>query len=190
METKVKISKTLAGASAAIAIIALSGCMSTSDRSAGRVLDDKMIASKVKSALNNTPVYKFDDVKVATYKGVVQLSGFVDTPEQKAKAGELTKRVDWVREVVNNISIKPHDDMLTPTGRGTGERSTDRSSSSTTYTTPSSTAPSATYSTPSSASPSSSTPSSSSSSSSSTPSSSSTSTNSSSIHSTDRSTNP
>jgi len=183
MQTKVKISKTLAGASAALAIIALSGCMSTPDRSAGRVLDDKMIASKVKSALNNTPVYKFDDVKVATYKGVVQLSGFVDTPEQKAKAGDVTKRVEWVRDVVNNISIKQHDDMLTPTGRGTGERSTDRSSSTdatthsspnATYSTPSSAAPSATYSTPSS----------------STPSSSSTSTNSSSIRSTDRSTNP
>jgi hyperosmotically inducible protein len=172
MDTK-KIFKTLAGAAAAIAILSITGCMSTPDRSAGRVLDDKMIASKVKSALNNTPVYKFDDVKVATYKGVVQLSGFVDTDEQKRKAEDVAKRVDWVRDVVNNISIKPHDEIPTPTGRSAGERnSTDRTTSSdattrsSTYSTPSSTT---TYSTPSS---------------------STTSTNSPSSRSTDRSTNP
>lgn len=137
MDTKGKVFKTLAGASAAIAIFGLSGCLSTPDRSAGRVLDDKMITSKVKGALDGSPVYKFDDVKVATYKGVVQLSGFVDTEDQRRKAGDVSKRVEWVREVVNNITVKPQGEMPTPTGRSTtGERTgTDASTSSSTVTT-------------------------------------------------------
>ncbi|SRR5258706_4089820 len=129
MQTIPKFLKPIAGAAAALAMLAMAGCMSTPDRSAGRVLDDKMIASKVKGALNDARVYKFDDVKVTAYKGVVQLSGFVDTPEQKDKAGEVAKRVDWVRDVVNNISLKPRDDYPTPTGRSSGERNTDRSTS-------------------------------------------------------------
>ena len=127
MQTIPKILKPVAGVAAALAVLAMSGCLSTPDRSAGRVLDDEMIASKVKGALNDAKVYKFDDVKVATYKGVVQLSGFVDTDEQKQKAGEIAKRVDWVRDVVNNVSLKPRDDYSTPTGRSSGERNSDTS---------------------------------------------------------------
>jgi len=132
MQTIPKIWKPVAGVAAAFAILAMAGCISTPDRSAGRVLDDKMIASKVKGALNDAKIFKFDDVKVATYKGVVQLSGFVDTDEQKQKAGEIAKRVDWVRDVVNNISLKPHDEYPTPTGRSSGERNTSTSSDATT----------------------------------------------------------
>ena len=129
MQTTSKILKPVAGLAAALAIIALAGCMSTADRSSGRVLDDKMITSKVKGALNDARVYKFDDVKVYTYKGVVQLSGFVDTDEQKQKAGEISKRVEWVRDVVNNISLKPRDDYPSPTGRSSGERNVETSTS-------------------------------------------------------------
>ena len=132
MQTIPKIWKPVAGVAAAFAILAMAGCISTPDRSAGRVLDDKMIASKVKGALNDAKIFKFDDVKVATYKGVVQLSGFVDTDEQKQKAGEIAKRVDWVRDVVNNISLKPRDEYPTPTGRSSGERNSSTSTQSTT----------------------------------------------------------
>ena len=132
MQTIQKILKPVAGLAAALAIIATAGCMSTADRSSGRVLDDKMITSKVKGALNDARVYKFDDVKVATYKGVVQLSGFVDTEEQKQKAGEISKRVEWVRDVMNNISLKPRDEYPSPTGRSSGERNVDTSTHTTT----------------------------------------------------------
>jgi BON domain-containing protein len=125
--------KTVVCLSGALAIFGLTGCISTADRSAGRVLDDKLISSKVKKELDNAPVYKFTDVKVNTYRGVVQLSGFVDTDEQKQKAGEIAKQIGWVREVMNNISIKPKDEYYR--GRAPGERETtvgtDRS-----YTTP------------------------------------------------------
>jgi hypothetical protein len=133
MQTKGKIFKLVAGTTAAIGIVLLSGCLSTSDRSAGRVLDDKMIGNKVKSALNDSPTYKFDDVKVTTYKGVVQLSGFVDTDEQRRQAEGVAKRVEWVREVVNNISVKPRDEYPTPTGQPTGQRTTDRGSDATVH---------------------------------------------------------
>src|SRR3954462_15972311 len=143
MQTIQKILKPVAGVAAAFAILAMAGCMSTPDRSAGRVLDDKMIASKVKGALNDAKIYKFDDVKVATYKGVVQLSGFVDTPEQKQKASDIVKRGEWVSDVVNNISLKPKDQYPSATGKSSGERKTlrDRNTSidsTTTTTTPSS----------------------------------------------------
>jgi len=176
MQTKEKIFKFVVGAAMGIGIVALSGCISTPDRSTGRVLDDKMIANKVKGALNDSPVYKFDEVKVATYKGVVQLSGFVDTVDQKRKAEDVAKRVEWVRDVVNNISIKPRDEMLSPTGRPAGERTIDQSSSSDATTRPNNATPSSTA--PSSTAPSSPAPYST------------VTTNNSSIRSTDKSTNP
>ena len=114
--------KPIVGATAALALVTITGCVSTPDRSAGRVLDDKSISSKVKTALDSSPVYKFNDVHVNTYKGVVQLSGFVDTDEQKQKAGELTRNVPTVRDLVNNITLKPRDEYPTATGRAAGER--------------------------------------------------------------------
>src|SRR2546427_5381645 len=102
-----KTLKIMVGLCSALAMFALTGCISTADRSAGRVLDDKLISSKVKKELDGAPVYKFTDVKVNTYRGVVQLSGFVDTEEQKQKAGDIAEQVGWVREVMNNISLKP-----------------------------------------------------------------------------------
>ena len=124
MRTTSKTVKTIIGITAGIALLAITGCVSTPDRSAGRVLDDKMISSKVKSELDHAAVYKFNDVRVNTYKGVVQLSGFVDTEEQKQKAAEIAKQVGWVRDIVNNISLKPKDEYPTATGRATGERGT------------------------------------------------------------------
>ena len=88
---------------------------SSSERSAGRQLDDRIVNSKVKDALDDAPVYKFPEVRVMTYGGTVQLSGFVSSEEQKTKAAELAKRVDGVHEVINNISLKP-----TATGRESG----------------------------------------------------------------------
>ena len=132
MRIKPQTLKVIVGATAALALFAVTGCVSTPDRSSGRVLDDKMISSKVKGELDRAPVYKFTDVKVNTYKGVVQLSGFVDSEEQKQKATEIARHVGWVRDIVNNISLKPKDDYPTATGRAAGERETsvgtDRSS--------------------------------------------------------------
>jgi hyperosmotically inducible periplasmic protein len=115
--------KMIFGATAALALIAMTGCMSTPDRTAGRAMDDRMTSSKIKSALDSSPVYKFTDVRVNTYKGVVQLSGFVDTDDQKQKATELARTVPTAREIVNNITLKPKEDY-SATGRSPGERQT------------------------------------------------------------------
>src|SRR5687768_6990441 len=106
----------LAGAVAAsVAVMSLTGCVNTSERSAGRQLDDRIVNSKVKDALNDAPVYKFPEVRTMTYGGVVQLSGFVSSEDQKRQAAELARKVEGVHEVINNISLKP-----TATGRETG----------------------------------------------------------------------
>jgi osmotically-inducible protein OsmY len=60
----------------------------------------------VQEALSADPAYKFADVKVTTYEGNVQLSGFVDRDEQKGHAEEIAKKVPGVREVRNQIVKK------------------------------------------------------------------------------------
>ena len=76
-------------------------------RSTGEYIDDKAISRRVKSALNDNAEYKFSDVHVDSFKGTVQLSGFVTTGDQKRKAGDIAERVDGVKKVENNITIKP-----------------------------------------------------------------------------------
>ena len=97
---------------AAAAALVLTGCISTHDRTAGRVVDDRIVDGRVKSALNDSTIYKFEDVQVKTYNGVVQLSGWATTEEQKNKAGEIANGVEGVHQVFNNIAVK-----FTPTGR-------------------------------------------------------------------------
>jgi hyperosmotically inducible periplasmic protein len=83
------------------------GCAATPTReSTGEYVDDSSITTKVKAALVRDPVVKALDVKVETFKGVVQLSGFVDTPDQKSRAEQVTRGIAGVQSVKNNISIK------------------------------------------------------------------------------------
>ena len=85
----------------------LAGCAGNKyERSTGEYIDDKATAARVKSALGDNKQYKFSDVEVKSFKGTVQLSGFVNTGEQKDKAGDIAKQVNGVREVVNNITVK------------------------------------------------------------------------------------
>src|SRR5262245_26718360 len=91
----------------------LTGCAS-SDRSFGGRIDDMSTARKVKGALKDSTVYKFDQVNVNSYNGVVQLSGWVTSDQQKAKATEIAQRVPGVRDVVNNISLKPRAAVGSP----------------------------------------------------------------------------
>jgi osmotically-inducible protein OsmY len=60
----------------------------------------------VKAEFVRDPVVKALDVKVETFKGVVQLSGFVETPEQKSRAEQIARNISGVQSVKNNISIK------------------------------------------------------------------------------------
>lgn len=100
----------------------LTGCATwhrgDGDRTAGRVVDDKRITANVERGLANEPVYKFSDVDVRTYQGVVQLSGFVRSEDQKQRAGQIAENTPGVSRVVNSIVMKPEGNAtLTPTGR-------------------------------------------------------------------------
>lgn len=84
-----------------------SGCASSSTQeSTGQYVDDSTITVKVKAAFVKDPVVKAMDVTVETFKGVVQLSGFVNTPDQKYQAGRLAETVPGVTGVKNNIVVK------------------------------------------------------------------------------------
>jgi hyperosmotically inducible protein len=76
------------------------------DRSAGEVLDDGVITTKVKAALVAEPTTKARNITVVTREGIVQLSGFVDTASEKATASEVAQGVAGVKEVRNNLQIK------------------------------------------------------------------------------------
>jgi hyperosmotically inducible periplasmic protein len=94
------------------AIGTFSGCASSSNsrstgQSTGQYMDDKTLQRQVTAALGDNPDYKFDQVNVDTYRGTVQLSGFVDTDEQKMKAEDIAKNVQGVTDVVNNITVRP-----------------------------------------------------------------------------------
>lgn len=82
---------------------------STSSRSesAGEYFDDTTITTKVKAALVESKEVKAREVNVETYRGVVQLSGFVSTQAEALKAAEIARGVKGVQSVKNDIRIKP-----------------------------------------------------------------------------------
>lgn len=92
----------------AVGLLVVAGCASSRyERSTGEFVDDKMLSNRVKSALNGQPVYKYPDVKVQTYRGVVQLSGFAATREQIGAATEIARQARGVDRVENNIILAP-----------------------------------------------------------------------------------
>jgi hyperosmotically inducible protein len=95
---------------AAVAAIALAGAYvaqaDESKRSAGEYTDDKMLVSKVKTALISDKTADAGEINVEVYKGVVQLNGFVDNDKEKAQAGAVAKAVEGVKGVENNLQIK------------------------------------------------------------------------------------
>lgn len=76
-------------------------------RSAGVVIDDATVTTKVKSALLAEKDVNSFDIKVETFNGTVQLSGFVDSQWQIDKAGQITAAVGGVQNVKNNLVHKP-----------------------------------------------------------------------------------
>jgi hyperosmotically inducible protein len=76
-------------------------------QSTGESVDDSGISMRVKSALADDTQYTDDGVEVKTFKGTVQLSGFVDSSAQMSRAGKLAKGVEGVKSVENNITVKP-----------------------------------------------------------------------------------
>jgi hyperosmotically inducible periplasmic protein len=83
------------------------GCAAQGTHSStGEYLDDSVITTKVKTALLNDSVTPGSSITVNTVKGTVQLSGFVDTAEQKSRAHDVAAAIAGVRSVQNNIIVK------------------------------------------------------------------------------------
>lgn len=102
-----KINQLFMGTVLGLALLTAGCAGNRYERSTGESIDDRATSMRVKSALNDDTVYKYPHVEVSTFKGSVQLSGFVDTGEQKARAADIAENIQGVRELKNNISVKP-----------------------------------------------------------------------------------
>lgn len=90
-----------------VLMTAFIGCASTSQKaSTGEYVDDSVITAKVKAEIFGEPTLKTLQVNVETFKGTVQLSGFVDSPQSVAKAAEVARRVKGVVAVKNDLVVK------------------------------------------------------------------------------------
>ena len=81
------------------------GCASQ-PQSASAYMGDSWITTKVKTAIFNEPSLKVNQINVETYKGVVQLSGFVDSAASQAKAVEIASAVTGVTSVKNDMRLR------------------------------------------------------------------------------------
>ncbi|MDQ1921560.1 BON domain-containing protein [Massilia pseudoviolaceinigra] len=91
----------------AMLVALATGCASEpTDRRIGVAIEDTAISARVKAALAGDPDVKARDVQVETFRGVVQLSGFVDSHENVQRALDVARRVNGVREVKNALIVK------------------------------------------------------------------------------------
>ncbi|EHM50806.1 MAG: BON domain-containing protein [Yokenella regensburgei] len=100
--------KAIAGlAAASLVAISLAGCAGSSTKeSTGGYIDDTVITTKVKSALFSNKDIKSGQIGVETFKGRVQLSGFVNSEADSKRAVETARGVQGVRVVENDLRIR------------------------------------------------------------------------------------
>lgn len=88
-------------------VLAVTGCASTSkEKSTGEIFDDAVITTKVKAAFVEDDQLKATEIQVETFKGVVQLSGFVADRSHIGKAEQVARDVRGVKSVKNDIRVK------------------------------------------------------------------------------------
>jgi hyperosmotically inducible protein len=114
---------TISTISLAVLLIAMQGCASTAQKeststsnkestsasskeSAGEYLDDSVITTRVKTAVFNESTLKSSEINVETFKGVVQLSGFVSSQADINKAVEIARSVKGVASVQNDMQLR------------------------------------------------------------------------------------
>jgi osmotically-inducible protein OsmY len=104
MKTIQRIATAVFTASLALTVV---GCSSSPTReSTGEYIDDAAITAKVKAAFVNDPTLKATEINVETFKGDVQLSGFVAQPQDAQRAAEVARGVKGVTSVKNDIRVK------------------------------------------------------------------------------------
>ena len=91
----------------AFALASVLGCASTpTQEGTGEYVDDTVITTKVKAAILNEPTLKSAEINVETYKGVVQLSGFVNSQADIDKAASIARSVKGAVSVKNDMRLK------------------------------------------------------------------------------------
>jgi hyperosmotically inducible protein len=89
------------------ALLSALGCAATATKeSTGEYIDDSTITTKVKDAIFREPTLKSSEINVVTFKGAVQLSGFVGSQQNIDKAVEITQGVKGVQSVKNDMRSK------------------------------------------------------------------------------------
>ena len=102
-----KLSKNIATGILATALFALAGCVSTpTTEGTGAYVEDSVITGKIKAVILNEPMLKSREINVETFKGVVQLSGFVSSEAEAQKAVEVARGIKGVMSVKNDMRLK------------------------------------------------------------------------------------
>jgi hyperosmotically inducible protein len=102
-----QLSKYLSAFFLAITLATVVGCASTATHEGtGEYIDDSVITTKVKAAIFNEDSLKSSEINVETFKGVVQLSGFVSSRAAESKAVEVARSVKGVTSVKNDMRLK------------------------------------------------------------------------------------
>ncbi len=101
------ISRKLASVAGIVLMATALGCASTStSEGTGEYVDDSVITTKVKTAIFNEPTLKSTEINVETFKGTVQLSGFVNSQGDVNKAVAVARNVKGVTAVKNDMRVK------------------------------------------------------------------------------------
>ena len=102
-----KTSRILGAGITALLLITSVGCASTrTHESTGEYIDDSVITGKVKAAIMDDSSLNSAEINVETFKGVVQLSGFVNSTADITKAVQIARSVDGVQDVKNSMQLK------------------------------------------------------------------------------------
>ncbi|QWD04407.1 BON domain-containing protein [Polynucleobacter paneuropaeus] len=102
-----KLIKPIAMAIFSTVLLSLAACAETSSKeSAGQYIDNSVLTAKVKAALYNDPSLKASEITVETFKGEVQLSGFVSSVNQAEHAVDVAKTINGVTSVKNDMRVK------------------------------------------------------------------------------------
>jgi osmotically-inducible protein OsmY len=91
---------------------AMAGCVvqtsqpTASRQTAGEAVDDGVVTAKIKAKLVDDPATKAYQINVETFKGTVQLSGFVDSAEARTRASQLARETSGVKDVKNSLQVR------------------------------------------------------------------------------------
>ena len=102
MKSKSLLAAVLFGSAIAIGSV---GCTHLGDKSAGQIVDDATITTKVKAKFVDDPLVKAMNIKVDVYQGIVQLSGFANSMAEAEKAAQLARNTSGVKSVKNDIRL-------------------------------------------------------------------------------------